>query len=311
VIEPLSGNDGSFDEGTGAPSGLLDRKQALRSAAAAVMASGMVLSARPAGAFDRSFPTELADDDSDSNTGVLIGSRSTAAQRRQKAVATKQKLDQNLASFSPKTDALPSLVWGLAIFFATGSRNTPLATPLANLIYSEESEPWLRDRNAGLFGPLPLPFLGLLGAVFLVLGTVTQYTLLQLSGGDSGVCGQLAGVALINGGFFEIGRIASGEKKMTKEENDRAVMLDEEFDDFARKRLQSGGNCHRSDIVRSFRRFNPKYRNENEQYPLTDREIERLLREWNETKNPYGKAEMRSSGFYYGIQINKEADVFF
>ena len=98
---------------------------------------------------------------------------------------------------------------------------------------------------------------------------------------------------------------------MNREENDRAVMLDEEFDDFARKRLQPGGNCHRSDIVRSFRRFNPKYRFDSEQYPLTDREIEKLLRQWNETKNPYGKAEMRSSGFYYGIQINKEADVFY
>ena len=205
-MEQRSANDGIVER-VGTPPGLLDRKQALRSVASA-LAAGMALSAQPAGAFDRSFPTELADDDSASTTGTLIGKRSTVAQRREAAVATKQKLDQNLASFSPRTDALPSLTWGLAIFFASGSRSNPLATPLANLIYSEETEPWLRDRNAGLFGPLPLPFLGLLGVVFLVLGTVVQYTLLQLSGGDSGVCGQLAGVALINGGFFEIGRIA-------------------------------------------------------------------------------------------------------
>ena len=97
---------------------------------------------------------------------------------------------------------------------------------------------------------------------------------------------------------------------MTKDENDRAVQLEDEFEEFAEKRLRLGGNCHKSDVVKSFRRYFAKYRQaDSEQYPLTDLEIERLLRSWNKQKNQ-GRAEMRSTGFYYGIQINTDADVF-
>jgi hypothetical protein len=102
----------------------------------------------------------------------------------------------------------------------------------------------------------------------------------------------------------------SGEKGLTRDENDREVQLEQEFDEFATQRLKAGGNCHRSDIVKSFRRYFAKYRQaDGEQYPLTDREIEMLLKRWNQQKN-MGKAEMSSSGFYYGIQINTDADVF-
>mmetsp|Transcript_5157 Transcript_5157/g.12421 ORF Transcript_5157/g.12421 Transcript_5157/m.12421 type:complete len:178 (+) Transcript_5157:730-1263(+) len=167
-----------------------------------------------------------------------------------------------------------------------------------------------RIATLGFFSAPPLPFLVLLGFVFLILGTATQYVLLQLAEGDSGVCGQLAGVSLIGGGFFEIGRIASGEKRMTRDEKDRAVQLNEEFNEFAENRLKPGGNCHRTDIVKSFRRYYAKYRqSDSQEYPLTDLEIEKLLRFWNQKKNQ-GKAEMSSSGFYYGIQINADADVF-
>ncbi|MGK3743792.1 MAG: hypothetical protein ACI90V_010651 [Bacillariaceae sp.] len=97
---------------------------------------------------------------------------------------------------------------------------------------------------------------------------------------------------------------------MTRNEKDRAVQLNEEFDEFAGNRLRLGGNCHRTDIVKSFRRYYAKYRNADSQdYPLTDLEIERLLRFWNQKENQ-GKAEMSSGGFYYGIQINTDADVF-
>lgn len=292
---------------------VLNRKQALRSISS-VFAAGVLastISPSPSNAFDRNFPDELTDADNDDKPmGVLIGKRSNVQQRKQKAVESKKQMDQSLANFTPKKDLLSSMTWGLALFFATGSRSNPLATPLANALYDETEEKWLQDRNAGLFSALPLEFLGLLGVMFLIMGTVTQYSLLQLSGGDSTVCGQLAGVALINAGFFEIGRIASGEKGITRDENDRAVQLKEEFEEFAEKRLKPGGNCHRSDIVKSFRRYFAKYRQaDSEQYPLTDLEIEKLLRSWNKQRNQ-GKAEMSSSGFYYGIQINANADVF-
>ena len=97
---------------------------------------------------------------------------------------------------------------------------------------------------------------------------------------------------------------------MTRDEKDRDVQLNEEFDDFAENRLRTGGNCHRTDIVKSFRRYYAKYRQvDSQEYPLADLEIEKLVRFWNKTKNQ-GKAEMSSSGFYYGISINTDADVF-
>eukprot|EP00536_Pseudo-nitzschia_multiseries_P009680 jgi/Psemu1/258313/estExt_Genewise1Plus.C_2780004 len=292
-------------------SSIQNRKQAMRSifVAGAVGLLSSTLSPSPSTAFDNTFPVELSDVD-DRNKIVTIGQRSNSQQRKENAELAKIKMDQNLASFNLRNDLLPSLTWGLALFFAAGSRSNPLATPLANIVYDEKEEKWLEDRNAGLFSPLPLPFLILLGFVFLILGTITQYVFLQLAEGDSGVCAQLAGVALINGGFFEFGRIASGEKRMTRDEKDRAVQLNEEFDVFAEQRLKQGGNCHRLDIVKSFRRYYGKYRQaDSQEYPLTDLEIEKLLRFWNEKKNG-GKAEMTSSGFYYGIQINTDADVF-
>ena len=58
---------------------------------------------------------------------------------------------------------------------------------------------------------------------------------------------------------------------MTKDENDRAVQLEDEFEEFAEKRLKLGGNCHKSDVVKSFRRYFAKYRQaDSEQYPLTE-----------------------------------------
>ena len=118
---------------------------------------------------------------------------------------------------------------------------------------------------------------------------------------------QLAGVLLIGAGALDIGRIASGEKKQTRNDFDRDTMLEEEFNDFALQRLKPGGNCHRSEVVQAFRRFHAKYRQaDNPDYPLNDLEIEQLLRQWNEK---YGGAQRSSAGFYNGIQINVDADI--
>ena len=202
-------NDDIISELNGAS--VLNRKQALRSISS-VFAAGVLastISPSPSNAFDRNFPDELTDADNDEKPmGVLIGKRSNVQQRKQKAVESKKLLDQNLKSFTPKKNLLSSMTWGLALFFATGSRSNPLATPLAKVLYDEKEEKWLQDRNAGLFSDLPLEFLLLLGVIFFILGTLTQYSLLQLSEGDSTVCGELAAVALINAGFFEFGRIA-------------------------------------------------------------------------------------------------------
>ncbi len=186
-----------------------NRKQALKSMGSVLLAGLAASNVSPAAAFDRSFPDELSDVDESNQLGALIGKRSNVQQRKQQAEESKKQLDRNLETFSPKKDLLPSATWALALFFASGSRSNPLATPLANLLYDPKENQWLEERNKGLFSAPPVEFLALLGVVFLLLGGLTEYTLLQLSSGDSVVCGQLAGVALINGGFFEIGRIAS------------------------------------------------------------------------------------------------------
>jgi hypothetical protein len=278
--------------------------------AATTLLATAVLSNQRVDAFDRTFPDELADSDNFQKV-VTLGSRSNLQQRttmaKEKDLARKENLTIN--SFR-RDDLIPSITWGGALWFLSGSRSNPLATPIANVLYDEKDADWLKDRNAGLFAALPFEFLLLLGGVFVVLGLLTQFLLLQLAEGDSTVCFQLAGVSLIWGGFFEIGRLASGEKRVTRDEFDRRVQLNGEFEEFANNRILAGGNCHRSDIIAAFRRYHAKYRDtESTEYPLTDLEIEKLLRAWNQIENR-GQAEMTSSGFYYGIQINKEADVF-
>jgi hypothetical protein len=284
-----------------------DRRKAL--SAVAALALCLTTQSTSANAFDNTFPTELTGTD-EKQGNVVLGTRSTSQQRADAAATAMETRKNNMVNFNMQDDLLPSLVWGGALWLLAGSRSNPLATPIANILYDPEQEQWLKDRNAGLFASPPLPFLLFLGFVFICLGVVTQFTLLQLGEGDSALSLQLAGVSLIGGGALELGRIATMEKGLTRDEFDRDMQLQQEFEEFASKRLQAGGNCHRTDIVSAFRRFYAKYRQaDSEQYPLTDLEIEQLLRWWNGTANR-GRAEMTSGGFYYGIQINQDADVF-
>jgi hypothetical protein len=284
-----------------------DRRKAL--SAVAALALGLAAQSTSVNAFDWTFPTELTGTD-EKQGDIVLGKRSTSQQRADAASNTMVTRKNNMVNFNMQDDLLPSLVWSGALWLLAGSRSNPLATPIANILYDPEQEQWLKDRNVGLFASPPLPFLLLLGFVFICLGVVTQFTLLQLAEGDGSLSFQLAGVSLIGGGALELGRIASMEKGLTRDEFDRDIQLQQEFEAFASKRLQLGGNCHRRDVVASFRRFYAKYRQvDSVQYPLTDLEIEQLLRWWNGTANR-GRAQMTSGGFYYGIQINQDADVF-
>jgi hypothetical protein len=282
----------------------LDRRRMLFVATS--LALGLAAQPTKVSAYEKNFPMELTE--ADPTRKITIGSRSNSRQRATAAVAKAQVRRDKISNFNLKENLLSTFVWAGALWVLSGSRSNPLATPIANWVYDEEQEPWLKDRNSGLFAPLPFPLLLLLGVVFVCLGVVTQYFLLQLSEGDSGVCLQLAGVSLIGGASLELGRIASGEKKSNREDFERETLLRDEFAEFTLKRLLPGGNCHRSDVISAFRRFYSKYRSsESEKYPLTDLEIEQLLRQWNKIA---GKAETTSAGFYYGIQINQDADVF-
>lgn len=203
-----------------------------------------------------------------------------------------------------------STMWGLALWLWLGSRSNPLVTPVANVLYDEKEEQWLKDRNLGYFADLPFSLIIILSAIFCLFGVVLDRAAYFLAEGDAAVSLQLAGVSVIGGAVWEVGRLAAKEKAPTREEYERDVMLYKEFDDFATKRLIVGkGSCHSSDVISAFRRYNPKYRvADSEQYPLADIEIERIFRQWN---RQFGsRTEMSSAGFFQGITVDGAADAF-
>ena len=279
---------------------------AMLTGAAAGFATGTGTAVEPANAYEQAYPVDL---DFQGRDLASVRSERIASQ---KAAAKKSRDDLTsnpLAMREPK-DFLGSFVWAGALWLLAGSRSNPLVTPVANVLYDKKETQWLKDRNEGLFAPLPAALLALMGLIFLALGVVADRSILLLADGDKDICLQLAGVSLISGASLELGRIASGEKDATRAEDDRDSMLQREFAEFAERRLIPGGrgaNVHRSEIAAAFRRFNAKYRVENDEYPLTDLEIERLARAWNRMQ---GNDDMSSAGFFTGIRINNQADAF-
>lgn len=271
---------------------------AMLTGAAAGFATGTGTAVEPAMAYDQAYPVDLD-----------FQGRDLAAVRSERIASQKAAAKKSRDDLEPK-DFLGSFVWAGALWLLAGSRSNPLVTPVANVLYDEKEEQWLKDRNDGLFANLPAPFLALMAFIFLALGVVADRSILLLADGDKDICLQLAGVSLISGASLELGRIASGEKDATRAEDERDSMLQQEFAEFAERRLVPGGrgaNVHRSEIAAAFRRFNAKYRVENDEYPLTDLEIERLARAWNRMQ---GNDDMSSAGFFTGIRINDQADAF-
>jgi hypothetical protein len=249
-------------------------------------------------AFDMEYPMELRAPDN-------VNDIRNADNRRARKMTVIREQQQRRAS--RLTDAPIPIVWGGALWFLSGSRSNPLATPLANLIYDARQEKWLQDRNEGLFANLPWEYFIILGIVFLALGYGTDLLVTAIAEGEKTISLQLACVSLIGGCSLELGRISSGAKKQTREEEERSTQLDAEFYSFATNRLQPGGNCHRNEVVQAFRRYYSKYRqSDSVEYPLSDLEIEQLLRNYCRTKG----VEVSPAGFYSGIQINSDADAF-
>jgi hypothetical protein len=247
-------------------------------------------------AFDRAYPSELQ-----APSDEALDSRARSLQK------IRRKEARRASNVLVETPVLSSFVWGSALWFLSGSRSNPIATPLANIIYNATQETWLQDRNDGLFASLPWEYLIILTFVFAALGFGADALVSAIAEGDRVISLQLAGVSLIAGCSLELGRIASGSKKQTRQESDRSVQLEAEFTRFANERLVPGGNCHRNEVVQAFRRYYAKYRQANSvEYPLTDLEIEQLLRAYC---RPRG-LDMSSAGFYTGVQINQDADAF-
>jgi hypothetical protein len=229
-------------------------------ASALIVASTLQQDSRSAAAYEKTFPVDLDFENGDTSRDLAALREARIA--RQKATAKK---DMDYVSADPLTfrgpkDLLTCTVWGGALWFLSGSRSNPLVTPLANSLYNKEEEQWLQDRNEGLFASVP-PFLFfVLSAVFFFFGVVMDRILLLATEGDANVSLQLAGVSLIAGGALELGRIFSGEKGQTRQDFDRDAQLEREFAEFAEKRLMPGGNCHRSEVVKAFRRYYAKVR---------------------------------------------------
>lgn len=270
---------------------LKSRRQALVTLLSTVAA---LQQSSAADAYNREFPSEL-----DTTNGYLDGRQRMVDRIREREFQRTSPL-----AIGVFAAPLSSLLWGSALWFLSGSRSNPLVTPLANLLYQDKPE-WLKDRNEGLFADVPATVYVALLVVFVCLGFAADRAVTLLAEGERNISLQLAGVSLISGAALEIGRIASGEKKQTRAESDRDTQLEEEFEEFATQRLKKGGSCHRSEVVKAFRRFYGKYRTDNEQFPLSDLEIEQLVRAWCRVRG----IEMSSAGFFKGLQINVDADV--
>lgn len=277
-----------------------------------------------AAAFDYTYPIELTSPPTDmsetSSNSLSKLQQERLTNQRSKVLATQNELSNDplgiVSSFSSSTyDGLLLVtgisLWTLALWFLSGSRSNPLVNPVANLLYDQDdpNNQWLRDRNSGYFSEYPPQLTLVLGIIFVLFGILVDRSVYFLSDGEGSIPVELGGVSAISGAFWEVGRLASGEKSFTKEESDREVLLLEEFEQFAEKRLilRSNASVHRSEVVKAFRRYNPKYRTAmNEEYPLSDVEIERIVRGWARRRG----VEMSSAGFFGGVGIDSDADAF-
>ena len=278
-----------------------------------------------AAAFDYTYPIELTSPPTDTNGQLRETSSNSLSKlqqerlvnQRSKVLATQNELSQDplgLSSFSSTYDGLLLVtgvsLWTLALWFLSGSRSNPLVNPVANLLYDAESEQnqWLRERNSGYFSEYPPQLSIVLGMIFVLLGIIADRSVYFLSDGEASIPVELGGVTAISGAFWEVGRLAAGEKSSTKVESERDTLLLSEFEEFANKRLilRSNASVHRSEVVKAFRRYNPKYRVMNEEYPLSDVEMERIVKGWARRRG----LEMSSAGFLGGVGIDSDADAF-
>jgi len=306
----IEGFDEEVDDTT-----TLERRKFLHSLFAASAAASVPSTATSASAYDNTYPTNLEFSSNDGaptiNLEVMRDDRIAVVKARPKVPPPRPSLLTNPSAVTSKIGIAGCASWGAALWLLLGSRSNPVVKPLANLLYDTESEKgaWVKGRNDGLFTPIPVAFNLLLGVVFLALGSLTDVAVLFATQGEVGLTLQFAGVSLIAGGTLELGRIASGEKMPTLEENVRDDMLLEEFEEFATKKLiiSKIGSVHKSEVTRSFRRYYAKYRVENDEYPLVDLEVERLLRAWNMRSG--SREDMTSAGFLKGVKINSDAEL--
>lgn len=216
---------------------------------------------KPANAYyTRTFPDDLDFENGDTSRNLETLREEKIRQQKANSKNSMDYIKADPLTFRGPKDLLTTTIWGAALWCLSGSRSNPIVTPLANALYDEQEEEWLQDRNEGMFASVPPYLYFVLSGVFFFLGVLIDRLVLLATEGDANVSLQLASVSLIAGGSLELGRIFSGEKNLTRQELDREMMLEREFDEFAEKRLVKGGNCHRSEVVKAFRRYYAKVR---------------------------------------------------
>ena len=344
---------------------------ATSAAAASAGIAAIAVATTTAAAYEQSYPIELrstpADETENSSNSLTKLREERLAAKRAHVESTRREMRDDPLGIDAMSSSgnvnfgetiAGASTWALALWFATGSRSSPIVTPLANALYGDggddedgdedadgigattvadavarlepqrrrpreqEEQPsrrtsrnqWLADRNDGYFSELPPSFMAMLSAVYIVLGVlVDRAAYFFVADGDADVSLQLGGVCAIGGAFWEVGRLATKEKPDTRTDADRDALLYGEFSEFASRRMIIGAGpsctCHRSDVISAFRRYNPKYRRaDDDRHPLSDIEIERMLRRWNREHG--SKREMSPAGFFGGICVDSGADAF-
>jgi len=264
---------------------------------------------RSASAFESSFPVELSSSDGDLSRDILKARKAKMEETRAKKNSYMTYItDKSPFFFRDPKDFLTCTIWGVALYLlAGGTQSNPMVTRVANFLYDPKDEPWLQDRNNGFRAPVPGRVLAVMAILFLILGNAIDRLMILLTDGGSNYTLQLAVVTLISASVLELGRSSVGERPPTRREFERGIQLTEEFAEFADQRLQRGGAVHKGEVTRAFRRYFSKYRTFNDEYPLTDREIEKLFQSWCRFQ---GVPEWDRSGVCIDISINKNADAF-
>jgi len=161
---------------------------------------------------------------------------------------------------------------------------------------------FVAEREAGFQAEAPV---GVAAAAWLAhwgFGALTYVALVRALDDDGAFVASLACCFAIAGAVYEIGR----PKTPTRQEADAAASLREAFADFAERRLERveefQASTHRTEIVKAFRRSVGRYRTA-EGSGVNDREIFRMARQWH-------RGQVTSAGFFKGLSLKPEADVF-
>ena len=196
-------------------------------------------------------------------------------------------------------------VWLAALGLESGvrpGRSTELA--LGEVF---KAEAFVTDAREGYAAEPPISVRLVTAGVYMVFG-VAMTKVLTLAFDDLGFVFALACCGVIAGAVFEVGRPTTP----TRSEAQAMLRLKLAFKDFASSRLRRTGSpqdtVHKTEIVSAFRRASPRYRS-SDASGVSDIAIENIARRWL-LKNPIPGNLITPAGFYKGLLLNPEPDVF-